>query len=61
MEKKLIELYYHIITYYRIIQLSMALSKSNVMPPLAQHLYYSANEIPVSISKLFSTNQLSEM
>ena len=34
-------------------QLSIILRKTKVMPPPALYFYHIANEIPVSISKLF--------
>ena len=43
---------YIIISYYRIIQLSMIIRKSNVIPLQVQNFYHIANEIPVSNSIL---------
>ena len=59
---KLFESYYHIIISYH--TYIYDISKSKVIPPLAQHLYYIAYEIPVSNRKLLKLNlfrQLSEI
>ena len=44
------------VEYRLLVQLSMILRKSNVIPPPARHFYHIANEIPVSNSKLLQQN-----
>ena len=39
----------------------MILMKGNVMPPLAYHFYYIANEIHVSNSKLLRLNRFGQL
>ena len=46
-----------IILSYHIIQLSIILRKSKIIPPPAKHLYHIANEIPVSNDKLLQLNR----